>query len=261
MSGPVVFAYGGGVNSKACAAELVRLGERVDLFIFSDPGGEDPDTYTDLEAFDAWLQAHGYPAIERVRYTTKDGQPLTLEADVRARHTLPAIAFGWKSCSERFKTRPQQKFVRSWPPAVKAWAAKESVTKIVGYHAGESHRAEKATPAKGYQLRYPLIEWGWDNVRCADELRAAGLAVPPKSSCFFCPSKKKPEILDLKRRHLQLYERALKMEDDARAHGIEMAGLGRRFSWRDVEGHVPESQPAFPCECFDGGGDDDAEAA
>lgn len=132
MTSPVLFTYCGGRNSKAGLAEMVRRGEHIDLIIFSDPGAEDPRTYEDLVAFEAWVVARGYPPITRVRYRTETGRELTIEEDCRERHTLPAIAFGWKTCSDKWKQRPQHAYVKAWTPAIEAWGCGEPVTKVIG---------------------------------------------------------------------------------------------------------------------------------
>jgi len=49
-----------------------------------------------------------------------------------------------------------------------------------------------------------LIDWDWDRDRCKHEIAEAGLPVPPKSACVFCPSTRPEELLEFKRRHLRL---------------------------------------------------------
>ena len=57
------------------------------------------------------------------------------------------------------------------------------------------------------------MEWGWDRNRCIQEIRDAGLPLPGKSSCFFCPSMKRREIRTLYHRYPDLLARALAIED------------------------------------------------
>lgn len=102
-------------------------------------------------------------------------------------------------------------------------------------------------------FRFPLIEWGWYREQCVATILAAGLPVPPKSACFFCPSSKKSEIIQLSRRNPDLYRRALAMEDNARENLGTVVGLGRHFSWRDVEGTTAPDPADLPCGCFDEG--------
>ena len=45
-----------------------------------------------------------------------------------------------------------------------------------------------------FHCRYPLREWGWSRDRCIARIEAAGLPVPPKSSCFFCGAIRPDEV-------------------------------------------------------------------
>ena len=51
---------------------------------------------------------------------------------------------------------------------------------------------------------YPLAQWRDDRPACERIIRAAGLPVPMKSACFFCPASKKHEILWLREHHPDL---------------------------------------------------------
>lgn len=80
---------------------------------------------------------------------------------------------------------------------------------------------------------YPLMEWGWDREACIRAIEAAGLPQPGKSSCFFCPSMRAEEIIDLRERYPELFRRALALEDNARANLKTVRGLGRNYSWKE----------------------------
>lgn len=263
---PVVVALGGGVNSKAMVIEMVNRGEQIDLILFADTGGEKPDTYADVEKMSKWLLAKNYPYVITVRKTTKRagrfrgaGEILTLERRCLEEKTLPSIAYGFKSCSQKFKREPQDEFVRNWQPAIDAWGCGEKVVKLMGYDAGEPHRANIPEDKK-YLYRYPLVEWGWDREECIEAILRAGLCVPPKSSCFFCPSMDEIEILSLREEHPELLERALAIERNAVAtEGSTIKGLGRDFSWQQILEYdaaqmkfFPRVRRALPCECYDG---------
>ena len=90
---------------------------------------------------------------------------------------------------------------------------------------------------KKYHNRYPLIEeWGWNRDDCIREIKAAGLPQPGKSSCFFCPSMKKQEILYLKEHYPDLFNRAATLEENAMPYLKTVKGLGRSYSWKEQFG-------------------------
>lgn len=117
------------------------------------------------------------------------------------------------------------------------WASGERVTRFLGYDAGEirryNHSKTYDAKDKKYHNRYPLIEWGWSRTDCVRVLEAAGLPQPGKSSCFFCPSMKREEIMLLKEQHPDLYARAIAIEDNARPRLEKVKGLGRNYAWKD----------------------------
>jgi hypothetical protein len=255
MSAPVIASFGGGVNSTAMLVEWVRLGRALDLVLFADTGGELPETYAHVERFSSWLVERGAPPVTLVRARTRDGEALTLEAHSLKHRMLPSLAYGFRSCSVKFKHEPQEKHVNHWQPAVEAWAHDERVTKLIGFHAGESHRADRApSEDKKYRYQYPLIEWGWGPDECIDAIRAAGLHSVGKSSCFFCPAMKRHEIVRLRESHPEQFARALALEANAELDSVK--GLGRRFAWADIDKTEAAQLRLFeletPCGCYDG---------
>jgi len=231
-----VVSYGAGTNSTAMLVGLFERGERPDYILFADTGGERPETYQHITIVSGWCEQIGFPSITTVK------QPLTLEFDCINRKALPGIAYGFKSCSDRFKVQPQKKFLRQLGITdYQFW---------VGIDAGELHR-------KRYDgVRYPLVEWDWGREECIEAISRAGLPQPGKSACFFCPSSKPREILELKRKHPDLLARALAMEANADLATIK--GLGRSWSWAEVVKYDDSQIDMFghsmeiPCGCYDG---------
>ena len=256
----LVVAYGGGVNSSAFLIEFARLKIIPRLILFADTGGERPATYTFIEEFSAWLHAHGLPEILTVRKGFRKGYAEeTLEENCLRKEMLPSIAYGFRTCSEKYKIRAQDKFVRHWPPTRELLKAGVKLVKVIGYDAGEARRAKGYTSDE-YDYWYPLLEWGWDRQKCEEAVRGAGFA-PVKSSCWFCPSMTKPEILQLGREYPELLERALAMEARAKENLVTVKGLGRRFNWGEfieaVKAQKPdaskwEGDTETPCGCYDG---------
>jgi hypothetical protein len=261
---PLVVAYGLGVDSTALLVEFARRGIRPDLILFADTGGEKPETYAYLPVIQDYLVGVGFPPVVTVRYAPTRARYRTLEEQCLHTGTLPSLAYGGKSCSLKYKRSPQDKFILSrYPPAefvpkgrrvvraVGFEAGEETrtyahVVKAIGLDAGEEHRLTWAPPAGGeveelsreqwldrhfFSYWYPLMDWGLDREACQRIIAAAGLPVPHKSSCFFCPAMKKAEILWLQQHHPDLLRRALAIEDNARAKLTSVKGLGRSFSW------------------------------
>jgi len=252
--GITIASYGGGTNSTAELIECVNRKVKVDLILFADTGGERPETYEYVKMFSAWLVAHGYPAIVWVKAPN-----VTLEQDCLRRNALPALAYGWKTCSQRFKIQPQDKYVNNWDLAKNAWKKGKDVVKLVGYDAGETNRAIGKNRDKKYKYRFPLIEWDIDRNGCIEVIKKAGLPQPGKSSCFFCPSMKKHEIMALSKEYPDLLERALAIESNAEL--LTVKGLGRSYLWANYVKYQDSQGSMFcetwyeadvPCECYDG---------
>lgn len=201
---PVVLAYGLGVDSTAMLVELVARGEPPDLLLTADTGSEKPATYDYLAMIRPWLDARGVP-YEIVRYQPrrfKHYPPYhSLLENLLTNATLPSIAMGRHSCSLKWKIAPQDAFLRAWPPARQAWARGQKVIRLIGYDTSPADTRRHAHAAGFehtlFECRYPLREWGWDRQACIARIKAEGLPVPVKSSCFFCTGMTTAELREL----------------------------------------------------------------
>jgi hypothetical protein len=263
---PLVVAYGLGVDSTAMLIEFAIRGIRPDLILFADTGGEKPETYDYLPVIQRYLADVGFPPVVTVRYQAKTAVYDTLEGQCLHTGTLPSLAYGGKSCSLKYKRSCQDKYILArYPPdelvregrrvvrAIGFESGEERrtyahVVKAIGLDAGEEHRLNwnRADPDAGERLSreawldrnfflyfYPLMEWGYDRERCKKVISDAGLPVPMKSACWFCPASKRSEILWLRENHPELLERALAIELNAKPKLTSVKGLGRSFSWEE----------------------------
>ena len=229
---PLVVAYGLGVDSTAMLIEFARRGIRPDLILFADTGGEKPETYSYLSIIRPFLARAGFPDVIVVRYQPKWAAYRTLEGQSLHTGTLPSLAYGGKSCALKFKRQPQDNYVADWEPARVCWARSDKVLKAIGYDAGPADsRRHRYEEDDYYRYWYPLAEWHFDREHCKEIISAAGLPVPMKSACFYCPASKKEEIVWLREHHPDLLERALTIERNAQAKLTSVKGLGRSFSW------------------------------
>jgi hypothetical protein len=250
MKTPCVVAFGGGTNSAAMLIEMRKRSVIPDLILFADTGGELPETYDFIDKFSGWLAKNKMPKVEIVKYERE-----TLEENCIRKNMLPSLAYGLKSCSQKYKIQPQDKFCNNWDMAKESWSGGGRVLKLIGYDAGESHRV-KFYDDKKYIYEYPLVRWGWNRNKCVQIVRQAGFT-PAKSSCFFCPAMKKHEVLRLAQDHPDLAERAIKMENNANLTSV--IGLGRNWKWEDLIRSDEKQLKMFedlpdeiPCGCYDG---------
>ena len=252
---PHIVAFGGGVDSTAMILGLYEKNLPIDLILFADTGGERPETYEHINNFSDWLAKKGLPIITIVKKVRRDGSLETLEEECHRRKNLPSIAYGFKTCSQKHKIAPQDKFLNHWAPAVNYWTTGGKCIKYIGYDAGESHRAENAAKRDDpkYNYSYPLIEWQWEREDCLEIINKHGIKNVGKSACFFCPSSKPKEIVELYKVHPELIERAIAIENQAELTSIK--GLGRRFAWKDIismhqaQMDLPLGGFDLPCEC------------
>lgn len=237
-------AFGGGVNSTAMLLGLVERQILPDAVLFADTLGEKPGTYEHLGRLNCYLAPKGI-AITVVRKTSMYA---SLEQECLRRKSLPSLAYGWRSCSDKWKQEPQRKWMNHNPMALEVWKAGGKVRRAIGFGVEEGHRA-KPSPEVKYENWFPLIEWGWDREECVRVIERHGLPVPIKSACFFCPASTKPDVRKLRSENPELYERAISMERNADL--VTIKGLGRRWSWQSLEGSEPHCIEQT-CLCFDG---------
>lgn len=271
-----IVSYGGGTNSTAMLVGLFERGQRPDAITFADTGGEKPGTYTHITSVNEWCRKVGFPLIEILRgampQQVLDG---SLEGECLRLGKLPAKAYGFSSCSDKWKMEPQRRYNRSF--AASHGIDQSDIVRLIGFDADEHSRVERGKSMAHKKLcreEYPLYDWGWGREDCVDAIARAGLKQPGKSACFFCPSSKKPEILALRAEHPDLLLRALEMErialaGEGPAPRTTSKGLGRGFGWAAFLAQVDaltesasEDQreklfastmvPEIDCGCYDG---------
>lgn len=198
---PLVVSYGAGEDSTALLIALWIMGIRPDAILFADVGSEHPRTYLTLLRMARWLEQVGFPPLTMVRYSlkkkAKNRHYTTLAGNCLANRTLPGIAFGFKSCSMKWKGQVMDPWVKENFPGQQCY-------RLIGYDASPRDlKRFAAAQAKSDEdaaaqniFTYPLKEWGWTRDVCIRINRLAGLR-PGKSSCFFCTSMKPDELCAL----------------------------------------------------------------
>lgn len=236
MREPVIVSYGGGRDSTAMLIEMYRRNWRPDAILFANVGSEKRDTYDYIRLFDGWLRQHDFPGVTVVRYQPKLAPYRTLEGNMVLNATLPGAALNQHTCAMKFKVEPQARWAKSWPEAQAAWAMGLKVRKLIGFECTEIHRLKrsdarahsgKADPRERvrYQHEMPLMEWGIDLDGCIDIIRSAGLPVPVKSACYFCPFQQTHEVDDATPEDRA---RTILIELTAEPYNRKVRGLWRR---------------------------------
>ncbi len=214
-----VFSFGGGVQSVAC--EMLAAQGQLDYqhFAFCNVGddSENPATlayYRDYAL--PYVQSHGLHLFE-LRYTRRDGSQETLfqrltrsgsrsiGIPVRMSNGAP----GRRACTVDFKIKQVDRWLRS------AGAVSSGAMVGLGISFDERLRVrypltDPETPWK--QREYPLVDRCIDRAQCLEIIKRAGLPVPPKSSCWFCPYHSRQEWQDMRHAQPDLFGRAVALE-------------------------------------------------
>ena len=112
-----------------------------------------------------------------------------------AKRLVPSIKYRW--CTYKFKIRPALEYVkRKYGRA----------TILIGYTYDERHRI-KHMDVDGIGFKYPLVDLKITRNKAIKIIKDAGLHVPRKSACWFCPFASEREILRLKFEYTDLYEK------------------------------------------------------
>lgn len=220
---PLVVSYGMGVDSTGVLVLLARAGVVPDAITFADTGGEKPETYDYLPTINAWCVRVGFPEVTVVRYGTAQarngGAYSTLEENCLVNATLPGIVFGFgggtygKSCSQKWKVGPQDRWTRRWEPAQAAWKRGAKVVRIIGYDCSPADAKRSTIPDDArYRYWYLLREAGLTRDAIKELIASEGLPVPPKSACWFCPATTPGELREFVAAHPEYVERIVAME-------------------------------------------------
>lgn len=217
-------SYGGGVQSTALLvlAAQGRIDYRLAIMANVGDDSEHPATLEYVRDIAApYAEANGIELHVLNRHK-RDGSVETLwgrimreggrsmAIPVRLNRGQPAR----RSCTADFKTRVTGKFLKQMGATADAPA-----TVALGISLDEIHRANAKRTEDHERVVYPLIgigdETGLKMTRadCMALIASAGLPVPPKSSCFFCPFHRPSTWQDMARDEPELFEKAARLED------------------------------------------------
>ncbi len=189
-----ILCFGAGLQTTALAILLAERKFDVDAVVFSDTGGEKPETYYYLENYIEPLLAS--ISVEFIR-VQKPGD--NLYEYCWHKQNIPSIKWRW--CTDQWKVRPIHKI------------AKKAI-QLIGFSLDEAHRAERGFKRVKVAREFPLIEMGLSATDCHRIISDYGWPRPVKSSCFFCSFARLSDWLWLKSTHYDLFQKALALEEN-----------------------------------------------
>lgn len=213
-------SYGGGVQSTAMLVLAVqgKLGYPVTNALFANVGddSEHPATLEYVRnVARPWAAAEGGIRVIELRRHKRDGTEETLWGRLmkEGSRSLPIPvrmdngAPGQRSCTADFKIH----VVGKWLKANGA-SADSPATVCIGISTDEITRVSNKRVMPYERPVYPLIDLGLDRSACQALIAAAGLPVPPKSSCFFCPFHRPQMWSEMRRDEPELFWKAAELE-------------------------------------------------
>lgn len=222
--GPVslrVISFGGGQQSTALL--VLAAQDRIDFhtFLFANVGddSEHPATLRYIEDHARPFAAeHGLELVELQRVGVvgaRRGEGRTLLADLMRPESrsigipvhLAGGGPGTRQCTDRYKIA-----VIARELAARGATKDDPATVGIGISVDEIERANNRSHIPHEVVTYPLLELGLRRTDCQRIIREAGLPLPPKSACFFCPMKRPTEWHDLRRTEPELFDRACALE-------------------------------------------------
>ena len=230
-----VISYGGGVQSTALLVLAAQRRIDFDTFLFANVGddSEDPATLAYLyKHAKPYAAAHGIELVE-LRRVRRDGSTETLHGRLTkpGSRSLPIPvrmsngAPGTRSCTADFKIR----VVGRW---LKQHGASEHdrATVGIGISLDEIQRVNNRRAMPYEMTVYPLLDQQPPLRRydCQQIIAAAGLPVPPKSACWFCPFHRPDTWAEMRRDRPELFDRACTLEGLLNAR---RAALGKDPVW------------------------------
>lgn len=230
-----VFSFGGGQQSTA--ALVLAAQSRIDFktFLFCNVGddSEHPDTLKYVhEIAMPYAKSHGIDLIE-LQKIRQDGsvdtiyQRLTrpnsrsIGIPVRMSNGAP----GNRTCTTDFKIEVVDKWLRERLIATydglryankqkqREAALKRGAVVALGISLDEWHRMRTDSGVTWKQLAYPLIDLRLDRQDCRNIIEGAGLPIPPKSACYFCPLHRFSTWQEMRHKQPALFQKACELEE------------------------------------------------
>lgn len=219
------FSFGGGIQSTAALvlAAQGKLDYRV--FVLADVGEDSEHPGTVAYLYDVaipYAEANGLE-LHVVRKIKRDGSfesifeklhrtQTSIDIPVRMANGAP----GNRACTADYKIKPVAKWMKQHGATVN-----DPGIVGVGISLDEFERM-KDSQIPYIRNDYPLVEMGITRDECERIILGAGLPLPPKSSCWFCPFHRPAAWADMMRDEPELFARSVALEKMVNARRADM---------------------------------------
>lgn len=204
--------FSGGKESSAMLLRMLELKMPVDIIMFCDNGLEYPEVYDYIRKVEKHI-----------------GRGIVV---VKPKKTWDEL-FYTKVVAGRFKGK-----IRGFPYCCipGCWASRDLKTRpmeharpkdaliYLGINSNEKKRIQYE---KGHceNLRYPLIDWGWDEQKCLDYLNEKDMFPPiynkfTRTGCWLCPKQRMDSLKTLFTDYPELWKKLRQYESDS-PHGFK----------------------------------------
>ena len=251
---PVIWSYGGGVQSAAIAV-LVLQGElpRPERIVMADTSREASATWTYLDAVvqpalaEVGLRVEIAPhGLATKGLLSADGKPLM---PVYTRQTAGGRVGQMRNfCSGEWKRDVVRRYVRSLGYGPEGRSEKGPVVNWLGISRDEAGRMG-GDRRKWIVTRWPLIfDQPTTRAECLELVAEAGWPRPPKSSCWCCPYRSDAQWRDLREAWPEDWARAKKLEAELRRRdsGVYLHRSGVPLGEADLDGNGRQAD-GMPC--------------
>lgn len=224
-------SFGGGQQSTALLV-LAAQG-RIDFrtFLFANVGADSelPATLRYVEEYaKPYAAQHGLEVVELHRIMKRGpdkGQERTLwqQLHMPGSKSIPIPvrmdngAPGNRNCTGTFKIE-----LVAAELARRGATAENPAIVGMGISLDEIGRANNRSPVPHEQVVYPLLDLGLRRTDCQRIILSAGLPLPPKSACFFCPFHRPEDWREQRRNEPELFEKSCQLEDTLNARRAEL---------------------------------------
>jgi len=204
------FSFGGGIQSMACLVLAAQGVIDCRLFLFANVGddSEHPDTIAYLHDV-----AEPYAARNGIELCTVAASRTLYQEAMRENRRVPLPIYlsngapGNRTCTADFKIRIIAREIKRRGATQKTpWVCG------LGISTDEAHRANYNSRIAWQTLEYPLLDLRISRANCVGIIERAGLPVPPKSACWFCPFQSDRRWHELRTGRPDLFQAACELE-------------------------------------------------